>query len=117
MRNFRKYDLWTDSISFVTDIYGVTKDFPSYERFGLSDQLQRAAVSIASNIAEGSSRSSEKEFCHFLRLSIGSAFEVETQLIIANNLGYIQNSQLEKLLQELHSIERRLNEMINILGH
>ena len=117
MRNFRNYDLWKDSISIVTEIYAITNKFPPSEKFGLCNQLQRAAVSIASNIAEGASRLSEKEFAHFLQLSLGSAFEVETQLIIANNLNYIQNQQLEILLQKLYSIEKRLNEMIKRLTH
>ncbi len=117
MRNFRKYDLWTDSVSFVTEIYTITNSFPAYEKYSLSDQIQRAAVSIASNIAEGASRMSEKEFAHYLQCSIGSAFEVETQLTIAKNLNYIQEHQLNNLLQTIHSIQKRLNEMIRILTH
>ena len=116
MRNFRKYDMWQDSVAFTTDIYKITNTFPSYEKFGLSNQLQRACVSIAANIAEGSARISEKEFSHFLQISLGSAFEVETQLIIAHNLNYIQDGQLETFLQRLYSIEKRLNEMIHILN-
>ena len=82
-------------MSFVTDVYSATNLFPICEKFGLCNQLQRAAVSIASNIAEGSSRSSEKEFAHFLQISLGSTFEVETQLIIAYNLKYILKEKLD----------------------
>lgn len=117
MRNFRKYDIWIDSMSFVTDVYSATNLFPTCEKFGLCNQLQRAAVSIASNIAEGSSRSSEKEFAHFLQISLGSTFEVETQLIIAYNLKYILKEKLDILLQNLQSIEKRLHEMIKRLTH
>ena len=115
MRNFRKYNIWTDSINFVTETYGLTRSFPSHEKFGLADQLHRASISIASNIAEGASRESEKEFAHFLQISLGSAYEVETQLIIANRLYYINDNQLDKQTQKLNSIEKRLTEMIKRL--
>ena len=104
-------------MSFVTDVYSATNLFLTCEKFGLCNQLQRAAVSIASNIAEGSSRSSEKEFAHFLQISLGSTFEVETQLIIAYNLKYILKEKLDILLQNLQSIEKRLHEMIKRLTH
>ncbi|MBQ3739632.1 MAG: four helix bundle protein [Bacteroidales bacterium] len=116
MRNFRKYNIWTDSVNFVTETYSLTRSFPSHEKFGLADQLQRASVSIASNIAEGASRESEKEFAHFLQISLGSAYEVETQLIIVNRLYYINNNQLDNQTQKLNSIERRLTEMIKRLN-
>ena len=79
MRDFRKYGVWNDAISLVTDIYNYLKGFPAYERYALSDQMRRSAVSIAANIAEGASRTSSREFIHFLEISIGSAFELETQ--------------------------------------
>lgn len=107
--------MWLDSIEIVTDIYKLLKQFPSYETYGLSDQLRRAAVSISSNIAEGSSRLSPKEFSYFLQVSIGSAFEVETQLIIAKNLNYITADELKSFQERLNSIERQINHMISIL--
>ena len=94
MRNFRNYKIWNESVTFTTEIYKISHSFPSYERYGLGDQLRRASVSIASNIAEGSARESEKEFVHFLSISLGSAFEVETQLQIAYNLEYINHEIL-----------------------
>ena len=115
MRNFRKYDIWIDAVTFVTNIYNVTNRFPSHEKYGLSNQLQRASVSIASNIAEGSSRISEKEFAHFLRLSLGSAFEVETQLTISNNVGYLNDEHFQDLITKLFSIERQLNGLISTI--
>ncbi|MBO4382253.1 MAG: four helix bundle protein [Bacteroidales bacterium] len=117
MRNFRNYNIWTDSVDFVTEIYDITRSIPAKEQFGLINQLQRASVSIASNIAEGAARESEKEFAHFLQISLGSAYEVETQLIIANKLQYITDSQLNKSIPKLHSIEKRLTEMIKRLSH
>lgn len=115
MRDFRKYEMWMSSINLVTDIYQLLKKFPDYEAFGLSDQLRRASVSISSNIAEGSSRLSPKEFSHFLQISIGSAFEVETQLTIAKNLNYITTDELKSFQERLNSIERQINHMISIL--
>ena len=115
MRDFRKYEMWISSINLVSDIYQLLKKFPSYETFGLSEQLRRASISISSNIAEGSSRSSPKDFSHFLQISIGSAFEVETQLIIAKNLNYITADELKSFQERLCSIERQINHMISIL--
>ena len=115
MRNFRNYNIWKDSVSFTTEIYKIVRYFPSYERYGLGDQLRRASVSISSNIAEGSARESEREFIHFLSISLGSAFEVETQLQIAYNLEYINYQTLESLLKKVHLIEKQINELINVI--
>ena len=115
MRNFRNYNIWKDTVSFTTEIYKIVQDFPSYERYGLGDQLRRASVSISSNIAEGSARESERELIHFLSISLGSAFEVETQLQIAYNLEYINYQTLESLLEKVHLIEKQINELINVI--
>ena len=115
MRNFRNYKIWTESISFTTQIYKIVSDFPSFERYGLSDQLRRASVSIPSNIAEGAARDSEREFIHFLNISLGSAFEVETQLQIAYNLEYISHETFDMLLSQLHLIEKQINELICVI--
>lgn len=84
MRDFRQLNIWKGSITLATQIYALTNAFPATEIYGLSRHMQRASVSIASNIAEGSSRSSETEFDRFLEISIGSAFEIESQLIITH---------------------------------
>ena len=86
-RNFRDYKVWNDAIVLSTLVYQITGKMPWFEKKGLCDQLQRAVVSIASNIAEGSARLTNLEFAHFLDFSLGSAFEVETQLNIAKNVG------------------------------
>lgn len=93
----------------VSEIYKVSKEFPENERYGITNQMRRAAVSIASNIAEGASRSSEKDFKRFIEISIGSAFELETQLEISKMQNYLSEAQFDKLIIELQSIERRLN--------
>ena len=100
---------------FSTEIYKIVRDFPPFERYGLGDQLRRASVSISSNIAEGSARESEREFVHYLSISLGSAFEVETQLQIAYNLEYINYQTLESLLKKIHLIEKQINELINVI--
>jgi four helix bundle protein len=83
--NFRQLRIWIDSVELTGEIYKLTQSFPNEHKFGIANQLYRSAVSIPSNIAEGSSRKSEKEFAHFLSISMGSAFELETQLIIAES--------------------------------
>jgi four helix bundle protein len=115
MRDFRKYDIWRESVDFSTNIYIITSTFPKFEIYGLCDQLQRASVSISSNIAEGCSRSSEKEFAHFLEMSIGSAFEVESQLLISKNLGYIDDEKYDCLITTLSAIERQIHTLIKKL--
>jgi four helix bundle protein len=85
-RNFRDYKVWQDAVAYATEVYKVTAALPYFERKGLCDQLQRAVVSISSNIAEGSARPSDADFAHFLDTALGSAYEVETQLLIAKNV-------------------------------
>lgn len=114
-RNFREYPVWRDAVEFSTMVYKVTGELPWFEKKGLCDQLQRAVVSIASNIAEGSARPSDTEFAHFLDIALGSSFEAETQLIIANRIGYVSEELFQTLLSRLSSIERQLNGLIRNL--
>lgn len=111
MRNFREYDFWKDSMTLAKDIFIVTKDFPRYD--GISYQIQRAVVSIPSNIAEGSSRASETDFARFLEISLGSAYETETQLEILYSINYISENTYVKLISNIQSIEKRLSSLIN----
>ena len=118
-RNFREYSVWNEAVDYATYVYEVTGQMPWFEKKGLCDQLQRAAVSISSNIAEGAARSSDADFAHFLDFALGSAFEVETQLTIAKNVGYFKNLNdnldvdYQKLIDRIHSIERQLNALIS----
>ncbi len=112
MRNFRKLDIWKKAIELTKLIYKITVDFPITEKYGLKSQIQRASVSIASNIAEGSSRRSEVDFARFLEMSIGSAFEVETQLIIAKELGYISKSNYESILSHIQILQKQINALL-----
>jgi four helix bundle protein len=115
MRNFRNYDIWKNGLDIADRVYSLTDGFPKYETYGLADQLRRASVSIASNIAEGSSRISEIEFARYLEYSIGSCFEVETQLEIAKRREYISETQFESILTILQTEEKQINQLINQL--
>ena len=108
-RNFRNYKVWQDAVAFATHIYKVTATLPYFEKKGLCDQLQRAVVSISSNIAEGAAKPSDVEFVKFLYISLGSAYEVETQLLIAKNIGYVSDEQLSELLNRTVEIEKQLS--------
>lgn len=112
-RNFRNYKVWMDAVSYATRIYKVTVEMPWFEKKGICDQLQRAVVSISSNIAEGAAKPSDIEFAHFLDIALGSAFEVETQLMIAKKIEYINESQYQVLIEKLSSIERQITAFIN----
>lgn len=118
-RNFREYPVWNEAVDYATYVYEVTSQMPWFEKKGLCDQLQRAAVSISSNIAEGAARSTDADFAHFLDFALGSAFEVETQLKIAKNVGYFKNLDtdldvnFQELMNRIHSIERQLNALIS----
>ena len=111
-RNFRQYKVWQDAVTFATLVYEVTSKLPWFEKKGLCDQLQRAVVSISSNIAEGAGRPTDADFAHFLDLSMGSANEVETQLLISRNLAYISEEQYQMLLHRLSEIQRQLSGLI-----
>ena len=111
-RNFRDYPVWNEAVDYATYVYEVTGRLPGFEKKGLCDQLQRAAVSIGSNIAEGAARSSDADFAHFLDFALGSAFEVETQLKIAKNVGYLDEEHYQEMINKLSSIERQLNGLI-----
>lgn len=93
-------EAWKKSIELVTMVYSEVKNFPDDERFDLVSQIKRAAISIPSNIAEGAARFSDKEMLHFLDISLGSLAELETQFIIAENLGYFNNTNLYKAFNE-----------------
>ena len=108
MHNFKKLDIWVKSMNLVTEIYRITNSFPSHERFGLTSQMQRSAVSIPSNIAEGSAKSSNKDFSRFLEMSIGSSFELETQIILATNLGYLDPENSITIQNKISEIQKMI---------
>jgi four helix bundle protein len=93
LQSHKDLNVWKKSMEFVQNIYRITREFPKEEQYGLSAQMRRSAISIPSNIAEGAARNSVKEFKQFLYISLGSAAEIETQLEIAEGLGYISNGK------------------------
>lgn len=111
-RNFRNYKVWQEAVEYSTKIYQQTDKMPWFEKKGLCDQLQRAAVSISSNIAEGSAKPSDAEFAHFLDIALGSAYEVETQLLIASKVGYIDCEKYNELHNGIIEIEKQLSGLI-----
>ena len=108
MHNFKKLDIWTKSMDLASEIYLLTNSFPSIERFGLISQMQRSAVSIPSNIAEGSAKSSNKDFSRFLEMLIGSLFELETQLILATRLNYIESEVSISTLNKINELQKMI---------
>ena len=114
-RNFRNYKVWQDAVVYCTKIYQQTDKMPWFEKKGLCDQLQRAAVSISSNIAEGSAKPSDTEFAHYLDTALGSSYEVETQLLIASKVGYIDDEKYNDLYNEIIEIEKQLTGLIRSL--
>ena len=107
MRPHEKLDVWNKAIDFVV-VYKATESFPKEERFGLTSQIRRAAVSIPANIAEGAARQSTKEFAHFLSNAQGSASELERELLIAHRLGYLDKDVHPEMRATLDSIGRMI---------
>ena len=112
MHEYKKLKVWNDAINLVTDIYLTTKTFPDTEKFGLISQINRCAISIPSNIAEGAGRNSNGEFKHFLGIANGSCYELETQLLIAKNLGYINTEILDRLLERTEKKKKMIYNLI-----
>ncbi len=111
-RNFRQYKVWQDAVDYATMVYKVTAEMPWFEKKGLCDQLQRAVVSISSNVAEGAGRPTDADFAHFLDNALGSANEVETQLLISKNIGYITEEIFNQLMVNLTGIQKQLTGLI-----
>lgn len=103
--NYKNLKIWEVGIEIVDDVYKLINEFPSDEKFGLTSQLSRCSISIPSNIAEGSSRTN-KSFSHFIDISLGSSFELETQLIIAVKRNYITQEQLTKVEEKLAEFQK-----------
>ncbi|HEV7746423.1 MAG TPA: four helix bundle protein [Pyrinomonadaceae bacterium] len=112
MRPHQKLEAWSRAIDLVTDVYQSSDHFPKEERYGLTSQIRRASVSIPAILAEGAGRRSQKEFVHFLSNSQGSASELETELIIANRLGYLDDATFVRLTAQLERIGRLITGLV-----
>lgn len=115
MHNFKELNVWKKSRAFVKEVYVLAGHFPQQEKYGLSSQIQRAVVSIPSNIAEGAGRVSPSEFHYFLNVALASSFEVETQLILSFDLGYISEKELNTMLRNIQEIQKMLTGLMKSL--
>ena len=116
IKNFRDLDVWKLSMEIVVDVYECTKKFPKEEVYGLVSQMRRAAISIASNIAEGFNRYHNKEYKQFLFIALGSCAELETQIEVCINLGYINQTIKDKIIEKLDHETRMLRNLIKRLN-
>ena len=115
MQSFKELIIWQKSMELVEEVYRIIILLPPDEKYALADQIKRSAVSIPSNIAEGKGRNSDREFLRFLNIANGSAYELETQLIICQRLGYMRAEQLHKAFQLCSEICKMLNAIIKKL--
>lgn len=115
MHRFKDLEIWKLSRKFCSLVYTTTESFPEKEKFGITNQMRRASVSIPSNIAEGASRKSNKDFSRFLEIAIGSCYELETQLILSNDLGFLETKKLQELLFELDRIIQMTSKFMSSL--
>jgi four helix bundle protein len=116
VQSYRDLIVWKKSMSLVLNVYRSTQEFPKTETYGLATQLRRAAVSIPSNIAEGQARLTTLEFKQSLGHARGSLMEVETYILLAQELGYLQNDESEGLLARTTEVGKILNGLLNSLG-
>ena len=115
MHNFKELKVWQLSRNLVKEIYEVTSDFPSSEKYGLVSQLRRCTVSVPTNIAEGSGRNTDKDFAQFLNISLGSAYELETLLILSFDVNLINEDQLDKFSLRISEIQKMTFGLIKTL--
>lgn len=115
-KSYENLDAWKEAIALTTIIYNVTKKFPKAEVYGITSQMRRAAVSIASNIAEGSGRSSRKDFAHFITISLGSLHELESLVYVSKNLDYISDGDFQMMHAKIGFVGKLLGGFKNYLA-
>lgn len=115
IRSFKQLRIWNKGIEIVEDVYRLTKGFPREEQYGLISQMRRAAVSIPSNIAEGFKRFHSKEYRQFLHITLGSAAELETEMIIARKLGYLNEGDLNGLSEKIDQLSKMTSALLKKL--
>lgn len=116
MRNFRELKIWQLSYELTLEVYKVSRDFPECERFGITSQLRRSSISTPANISEGCGRASDKDLMHFLNIALGSAYETECHLMIARDLGYLNEVDFNRLNQKLVEAEKSISNFIKAIG-
>lgn len=115
-QGYKNLEVWRKAMAVVKAVYVMTQKFPKEELYGLTNQMRRAAVSVPSNIAEGKSRFSNKEFARFLLIARGSVAELETQVLISQDLSYAPTEQIETLLQDIAEVGRMLSGLVSSLN-
>jgi four helix bundle protein len=108
MHNFKNLKVWQKSVDLAVKIYQITAEFPVSEKFGMTSQMRRAGVSIPSNIAEGTAKSSSKSFSNSLEISLGESFELETQMIIAERVSLISNETAQQLEMDISEVQKMI---------
>jgi four helix bundle protein len=116
LRNFKDLTVWEKAHELVLDVYRCSSRFPTDERFGLTAQLRKAAASVASNISEGCGRGTDRDFSRFLSIAAGSASEVEYQILLARDLGYLPDADYDRLNESVNEVKRILNSFIQSLS-
>lgn len=115
VKTHRDLQIWQKSMDLVTNVYKEVEKFPDYKKFGLTSQIRRSSVSIPANIAEGFGRRSKKEFRRFLNISMGSLFEIQTEIEVSYNLKYLDKETFERLYDDTREIERMMSSFISTL--
>jgi four helix bundle protein len=115
MHNYHELKIWQEGRKLVKTVYSASASFPKEEMYGLTSQIRRAAVSVPSNIAEGTGRASDKEFLRFLDYAVGSLFEIETQIILANDLHFIKTEDFEIIQKDIKSLIRMIVKFKGVL--
>ena len=108
MHNFKELKIWQKAIELTEDVYKLLVNYPDYEKYGLTSQIRRSVVSVPSNIAEGSGRASNRDFRKFLAISLSSAFELETQLILSNKFEFISEKEFKNLSAKLQELQKMI---------
>jgi len=114
-KNYRDLIVWQDAIKIAKTVYKLVEKFPKHENYALADQLRRAAVSVPSNIAEGQARKAPGDFRRFLHIALGSLAEVDTQLILAQEFGYLSKEDIDPMDEHIQSLRKKLYALINSL--
>lgn len=113
--NFKNLKVWKKSVDLAVKVYHITKGFPSEEKFGIISQMRRASVSISSNIAEGTAKSTSKSFANSLDISLGESYELETQAVIANLVGLLSNEKFAELDSDISEVQRMINGLVSTI--
>lgn len=114
-KNYRELIVWQEGIKIAKAVYQLTGKFPKQETYALADQIRRAAVSVPSNIAEGQARKSPGDFRRFLHIALGSLAEVDTQLVLAQEFGYLSKEDIDPMDEQIQGLRRKLYALINSL--